>query len=336
VELLPFRFNSINFTGTKSFGELMWLSLLIIATSFILLYLGSKFLLNGIYGVSHGNNLALSFRNLLKISFVLSTPAFSIGLCTTAYGSGNIIIGSILGSNLFNLCCILGVSAFIIPVRTKLRLNRYQILMLIASMIVFIIMFNDRVISKIEGGILILTFSIYAILNICLRRKDLIEASEELQNEVNLMKRNWFHNSLNIIAGITALISGSWLLAAKISGLSGNLGLGETTFGFIIVSIGISLPLMAFSINAAFNKNTDLVLGVVVFSSILNILGVVGVSALFKSLEAMAISNIDLYGSLCIILIQIQFLHNKYKLRRDEAIFLIIIFGMYIYYLLPR
>jgi cation:H+ antiporter len=315
----------------------MILSLLTVSTSYILLYLGTRFLMKGCFRVAPDFNEAPTFRDLLKYSLILSSPAFLVGLSSAFYRSGAIIVGSVIGSNMFNLCFILGISAFIIPLRTIQKTNKLLILFLIASSLIFILLFNDRSISQKEGVILLTILLAYTFINLFLiQARESPNLSNKRQDEKQTIQRNWYYYLFQIISGLIALLAGSWLLIAKSSEIAGKFGIGDTLYGLTIASAGISIPILAGSLKSALKKNVELVIGLVVWSCIINILGVTALTALVKPLNAMAISNFDLFATMGIVILQLQFLHHKYKLRKDEAIFIVFLYIIFIYYLLPK
>jgi cation:H+ antiporter len=114
------------------------------------------------------------------------------------------------------------------------------------------------------------------------------------------------------------------------------LGVGETIIGLTIISTGTSLPELASSIVATIKKEYDIAIGNVIGSNIFNILGIIGVSSLIKPLSAIAISNFDLYAMLGATLLLLPFFRASYTLKRDEGIFMIGIYLVYLYYLWPK
>jgi cation:H+ antiporter len=315
----------------------MILSLLTVSASYILLYLGTRSLMKGCFRVAPDFGKPAVFSDLLKYSLILSSPAFFVGLSSALNGSGAIIVGSVIGSNMFNLCFILGISAFIIPLRTNQKMNKLLILFLIASSVIFMILFNDRSIDWEEGVILLSILLAFTFISLFMVQAAEIHNYTNIQeDEKQSIQRNWYFYLFQFLSGLIALLAGSWLLIARSSEIAGKFGIGETLFGLTIASAGISIPILAGSLKSASKKNVELVIGLVVWSCIMNILGVTGVAALVKPLSAMAISNFDLFATIGIALLQLQFLHHRYKLRRDEAVFIVFLYIIFIYYLLPK
>jgi cation:H+ antiporter len=311
-------------------------SILVISVSFLLLYIGTRFLVKGFFSSTPENNSLLSFAYLLKISITISAPSIFIAVLAVSLGFGKVVVGSLMGSNMFNLCFILEASAFILPVHTVLRINKHLILFLILSTLTFGILFSDRIISSAEGWGLFLLFIAYAAFN-GWRLKDYNSGlPAEPQNNLLKQDHRWYAPYHFILGGVVILLAGSWLITSNLARVSESMGLSLTLFGLLIMAPGISIPLLVTAVRANRRKNTDLLTGMVVMSSIFNILVVIGIAAIAHPLDAFAISNFDLLACLGATLVHLQLLRKKYQLRRDEAVFLIAVYGMYIYYLLPH
>jgi len=314
----------------------MGVSILILSISFFLFYLGTQFLIQAVFTTPPENDYNFTFSHLLKFSILLSTPAFMIGLASIVTGDGGLVTGCLLGSNFFNLSVILGISAFIRPVNTSMNLNKCLILLLIGCSLIILFIFNDRVISRMEGGILLLIFILFATYNL-LKQQSLIPSTfADTTAQVHLPARKWSNSAAYFGAGVFALVTGTWLLIANTRKLSMNFGFSSTQLGFIIVSAGIGIPLFINALRSNAKGRTEMVIGIVFLTSILNILVVLGISSLVKPVIGYAISNFDLYAFVGFSLFQVQLLRKKFKLKKDEALFQIIVYLMFLYYLLPK
>jgi cation:H+ antiporter len=315
----------------------MLLPIFFILISLILLYWGSSWLVKGSSSIALKAGISPLVAGLILVAFGNSLPQLAVSVNAALSGHGNIAIGNVMGSNLFNICIILGISALVSPIKIKMQLLKIEILIVIILAIVFMILFADRQISRVEGGILLFGLVLYMTLIITRARRDKsTEINTELEKSIPDQKMKWYWLAGMIVFGIGLLIAGSQLLVNGSLAIARSLGVGETIISLTIIAAGTSTPLLATSIYATSRKQFDIAIGNVVGASIFNILGVIGISALINPLSAIAISNIDLYLMIGASLLLLQFLKTNYSLKRDDGIFMIGMYLIYLYYLWPK
>jgi len=315
----------------------MILSIFYILSSLVLLYFGALWLVKGSSSLAIKAGISPLVAGLTIVAFGTSSPELVVSVNAAISNHGNIAVGNIVGSNLFNICIILGISAIISPLKIKMQLLKVDIPIVIITTIGFMLLFADRHISRIEGGLLVAGIVFYTLLNIRLsRREKNKEVLDEYAEIAKTVKTKWHISVLMILAGLAVLVAGSELLVKGAVDIARSLGVGETIIGLTIIAAGTSLPELASSIVATIRKEYDIAIGNVIGSNIFNILGILGVSSLINPLSAMAISNIDLYAMIGVTLLLLPFFRSHYTLKRDEGIFMILIYCMYIYYLWPK
>jgi cation:H+ antiporter len=302
-----------------------------------LLYLGT----NGL--IKAGSTLALKtgisplVTGLTVVAFGFSSPALFVSVNAALSGHGNMAIGTVIGSNVFNICVILGLSSVITSLSAKLKLIKIEIPVLVLATLGFILLFAERQISRFEGGILLAGLVLYTFIQIILaRREKEDEANARISKALSGGKMKWYWAAGMIAGGIGLLIAGSGLLIKGAVSIAQLLGVGETIISLTIIGAGASVPQLVSSLVAAIRKENEIVVGNVIGSSIFNILGVIGLSAIINPLSSLAFSNIDLFIILGVTLLLIPFLRSNYTLKRDEGIFMIVLYLIYVYYLWPK
>jgi len=315
----------------------MLLPIIFILISLILLYFGSSWLVKGSSSLALKAGISPLVAGLTIVAFGSSSPELFVSVNATISGHGNIAIGNVIGSNLFNICMILGIAALVAPLKIKMELLKIDILILVLTTVIFMILFADRQINRFEGGILLFGLILYTTLKIILARK---EKNEDLHIEfgksVPDQSMKWYYSASLILLGIGVLVAGSQLLINGAVAFARLLGVGETIIGLTLIAAGTSIPLLASTIAAAIKKEDDMAIGTIVGSGIFNILGVIGISSIITPLSAIAISNIDLYVMTGVTLLLLQFFRTKYILKRDDGIFMIGMYLIYLYYLWPK
>ncbi len=315
----------------------MLISVFYILISLLLLYFGANWLVKGSSALALKAGVSPLVAGLTVVAFGTSSPELVVSVNTAMAGQGNIAIGNVVGSNLFNICIILGISALVSPLKIKMQLLKIDIPILILVTGVFMFLFIDRHISRLEGIILVSGILLYTAGNIYMARKEKnAEVLEEFNESVSPGKIKWYWSAGMVIGGIGILVAGSEFLVKGAVDIARSLGVGETIIGITIIAAGTSLPELASSIVATIRKEYDIAIGNIVGSNIFNILGIVGISSLVKPLSAIAISNIDLYVMLGVTMLLLPFFRTQYTLKRDEGFFMIALYGMYLYYLWPK
>ena len=315
----------------------MLLSVFFVLSSLILLYFGASWLVKGSSSLALKAGVSPLVAGLTVVAFGTSSPEMVVSVNAAISGHGNIAIGNVVGSNLFNICIILGISALVAPLKIKLQLLKIDIPVLILTTIGFMLLFADRHISRVEGVVLVSGIMIYTVVNIILaRREKSAEVLAEFDESVPDPKIKWYWSAGLILLGLGVLIAGSELLVKGAVVIARSLGVGETIISLTIIAAGTSMPELASSIVATMKKEYDIAIGNIIGSNIFNILAIVGISSIVNPLSAIAISNIDLYVMLGVTLLLLPFFRTSYTLKRDEGIFMIGIYLIYMYYLWPK
>ena len=315
----------------------MLLSVFYVLISLVLFYFGALWLVKGSSSLALKAGISPLVAGLTIVAFGTSSPELVVSVNAAISGHGNIAIGNVVGSNLFNICIILGISAIIAPLKIRMQLLKIDIPVLIITTVGFMLLFADRQISRYEGGILLFGLILYTILNVKLARHEKnADVHAEFKESIPDQKMKWYWSAGLILVGLGVLIGGSVILVKGAVSIARSLGVGETIIGLTIIAAGTSMPELASSIVATIKKEYDIAIGNIIGSNIFNILGIIGVSSIIRPLSAMAISNIDLYIMIGVTLLLLPFFRSKYTLKRDEGIFMIVIYLIYLYYLWPK
>lgn len=196
----------------------------------------------------------------------------------------DIALGNVVGSNLFNVLFILGVSALITPLVVHQQLIRQEVPVMVGVSLLLWALAADGGIGRGDGALLFLLVVGYTFLIIRQSRQETAavreEYAESMPGDGNSWDQHWGAQTLLVLAGLGLLVLGSrWLVEGAVA-FAQYLGVSELIIGLTIVAIGTSLPEVATSILAAIKGEKDIAVGNVVGSNIFNILAVLGVSSL--------------------------------------------------------
>jgi len=249
----------------------------------IALIFGAELMVRG------ASKLALSFGisplvvGLTVVAFGTSSPELAVSVQSAWSGQVDIALGNVVGSNIFNVLFILGLSALIAPLLVHRQLIRQEVPMMVAFSLLLWVLASDSGLSRGDGLLLVSLLLAYTVLVIRQSRRDNL-ALREIESELPAVDdrawdAHWLMQILLVAAGMGLLVVGSnWLVEAAVT-LARQLGMSEVVVGLTIVAAGTSLPEVATSVMAAIRGQRDIAVGNVVGSNIFNILAVLGISA---------------------------------------------------------
>jgi cation:H+ antiporter len=316
--------------------------------TYILLFLGFPILVEGADLLVRGaSSLARKLGTsdlvigLSIVAFGTSSPELFVNVIASVQGSSSIAVGNIIGSNIFNILIILGISAVIYPLTVTVGTVYKEIpILLLASLLVGILgndalidRGNASVLTRIDG-IVMLTFFVvfvYHIFGIIKSQKDKLELV--VQKEYGPAKI-----IILLLLGFAMLFTGSKFVVDGAVKLANLFGASESVIGLTIVACGTSVPELTTSAVAAAKKKTDIAVGNIVGSNIFNVFFILAISAIVRPVPiAYMQDNISIAVSIfaSLLLFIMMFTGRKYYLlERWEGILFIVIYIAYIYYLL--
>ena len=313
----------------------MLVSIIYILISLVALYFGASWLVKGASSLAERFGVSTLVVGLTVVAFGTSTPELIVSAEATAKGLGGIAIGNVIGSNIFNIGIILGLSALIFPLKTNMQIIRFDTPVMILVAIAFFILFLDNQINWIEGSVFLLALIGYTVFNVIKSRQENKKSViMEFNESVPKISRHWLLDVAFITVGLAALIAGSRLLVIGAVDLARLIGLSEAVIGLTIVAAGTSMPELATSVVAAVKKQPDIAIGNVVGSNIFNILGILGISSLIKPIVAPEINLTDSLVMIGLSLLVLPLIKTGFTLKRWEGAVFMIIYLVYIIYLI--
>ena len=264
--------------------EIMWAWAAIVA-GLIVLVGGGELLVSGASKLAAAARISPLVIGLTVVAFGTSAPELVVSVQASLRGSPDLAIGNVVGSNIFNVLFILGLSAVIVPLVVASEFIRRDVPIMIGVSVLLLILSLDGNIGRIDGALLFAGIVGYTVWCIRASRQDNQVVQQEFAAEwgqENPRKR-WsmaIHVFL-VLSGLVLLVIGStWLIHGSVL-VAKSFGVSELVIGLTIVAAGTSLPELATSIIAAVKGERDIAVGNVVGSNIFNILSVLGLSALF-------------------------------------------------------
>jgi cation:H+ antiporter len=297
----------------------------------ILLFIGAELLVKG--GASLARRLGLSpiVVGLTVVAFGTSAPELIVSVGGSLKGHGDIAVGNVVGSNIFNLAVILGLAAIISPLRIQLSIIKIDVPIMIAITLLAAGLILFAALPRAGGLFLLMLLIAYTVFTIRLSRKKASARVEaEFEKSVPAPVASIVYEFVFIGIGLGMLFGGSGLFMNSAVHLARSLGISEAVIGLTIIAAGTSMPELTTSILAAVRGHTDISVGNIIGSNIFNILGILGVAAALTPLRAPGINPLDIWVMVGFSVALLPLLWTESKLQRWEGAALL---GGYLVYL---
>lgn len=278
----------------------MLVDILILIGSLVLILVGANKLTDGASAVASRWGVSDLVIGLTVVAFGTSTPELVISLVSAFKGSAPLAVGNVVGSNLFNIFAIIGITAMILPIRVHKSILTTEIPMVILSSVLLLVMANGPLldgfatssITRIDGIILLMFFIIF--MSHTFASAKAAPKSSVQPEAANVKPMSGIRATLYIIGGLAGLVAGGEGFVRSASSIASSLGVSEAVIGLTIVAAGTSLPELATSVAAALKGKEGIAVGNVIGSNIFNIFLVLGLTSTVKPLTLGSIDNFDL------------------------------------------
>jgi len=315
--------------------ELLMIALYITG-GLVLLYFGADWLVQGAVTLALHLGLSPLIVGLTVVALGTSVPEALVSVQAAIGHQGGIALGNVIGSNILNIALILGLSAFLSPLKVDSHLVKADVPLLAGATFMLVVLLEDFHISRMEGGFLLLCIVGYVAGNIMTVKRTSPEENkiEGVELPEDHSKNLWRDVGL-LILGIVTLGFGADFLVTGAVDLARIFGLSEALIGLTIVSIGTGTPELATALMATFRKTPDLAIGNAVGSNIFNIMFVLGIAGLVAPLDGKGISSVDLYVMLGVTILLLPTVWTGRILDRKEGFLFLAIYVGYLYHLWP-
>ena len=243
---------------------------------------GAEWLVRGASRIATTAGISPLVVGLTVVAFGTSSPELAVSVMSAFKGQADLALGNVVGSNIFNVLFILGISALIVPLVVAQQLVRFDVPVMIAVSLLILLMGLDGSIGRLDGFILFAGVVAYTIFLIRQSRKESsAEVKAEYDEEFGAKgPAAWAKNLFFVIVGLGGLMLGSnWFVDGAVS-IAEAFGVSELVIGLTIVAAGTSMPEVATSIVAAIKGERDIAVGNVVGSNIFNLFCVLGLSSI--------------------------------------------------------
>lgn len=318
----------------------MIIELILLIVGLGVLVFGADLMVRGASSIALSLGISTLVVGLTVVAFGTSAPELFVSVAAAFEGKGDVAIGNIIGSNIFNILIIIGLTAVLAPVQIARSVSwREMPIMLIAAGL-FWIFSMDGTISQLEGGVLALGILLYIVENYLVVRYGKSSLTSEILQEIEeeetaQARRPLIKNLIFIIFGLAGLIAGAELVVGNATLIAQSIGISDLVIGVTLVAVGTSLPELATTCVAALKGEPDLAVGNAVGSNIFNVLCVIGFTALIQplSVSSQALGfDLPFMFIACILFWPAMLLFGK--LGRFSGLCMLGVYGSYIYLVL--
>lgn len=305
---------------------------LLLFLGFLLLIKGADLFVEGASSLSAYFNLPPLLIGLTIVAFGTSAPEASVSFVASLDGSGDLILGNIIGSNIFNILMVIGVSSMIMTIRVfKNTIIKEFPLALFSALLLFFLV-HDGVISRTDGIILLLGFGVFLFYLI-----KMAKLGQEIDSSITDIKALPLSRTIVfLIFGLLMVIFGGNVVVNNASKIAMQWGMSEALVGITIVAIGTSLPELVTSAVAAYKGQSDIALGNIIGSNLFNVLFILGTSAVINPIFASGKFFTDIIFLTLVTGITYFFAFTKSEINKFEGASLILFYIVYMIYIIIR
>ena len=305
---------------------------------------GADWLTDGAASIAHHFGIPTIVVGLTIVAVGSSMPEFVVSVVSAFKGNVDMALGNVVGSNIFNILGIVGITALVMPITIDRRNMKYDVpFVVLSSLFIAITAFDSFFdttnpvvdsISRSDGLLMLCTFAVFMSYTMSIAQKDPDKATDTPANE-HKQSPLW-KNILFVLIGLVLLVAGGDGLVEGASGIARWIGISESVIALTIVSAGTSAPELAASVMAAKKGDTAMALGNVVGSVVFNVFFVLGTSAVIFPLGIGGVTATDilvLLGASVLLWILTAFGQKQLIITRTEGAILVIVAIAYYTYL---
>lgn len=313
---------------------------LLLIIGFGLLIKGADFFVSGSSAIARLLRVSPLLIGLTIVAFGTSAPEATVSIIAALEGSAEISLGNVIGSNILNITLVVGITAFLYPLKVENETIKKEIPFALLASSVLLVLISDKalqgsthnLLTRSDGLVFIFFLGIflYYVFEVAMQdRQERVE--EEDPNDAK-----WGKSVLFAVIGLAAIIFGGDLVVKNGTEIALALGMSETLVGLTIIAIGTSLPELVTSITAALKKESEIALGNIVGSSIFNILFVLGASSVITPLTVEQKMFTDNIIMIILTILLLIFSRTNFKIGKREGIILVVIYLIYLAYIIFR
>lgn len=302
---------------------------LIALIGFVMLIKGADIFVEGASSIAKRFHIPEMIIGLTIVAMGTSLPELSVSFISALNGQSDMSIANVIGSNIFNLLMILGVSAFIKTLPIKQSSINDIFILIAATALLLILSYFGLSLMWFDGLIMLCLFAYFI-------RKMIKESKDNNSKEENSEPLPMIKTIIFIVLGAAGIICGGNLVVNGATTIAQIFGMSDNLIGLTVVAVGTSLPEFVTSVIATKKGKLDIAIGNVMGSNIFNILFVLGISSLFNVLTVSAVTLIDIFFSLYISMALLCVICKFNKIGKLSGVTFIVLYVSYLIFTIIR
>lgn len=312
----------------------MWSEVILVIVGMALIVAGANFLTDGASAIAQRLRIPQLIIGLTIVAFGTSAPELVVSVIGSLEGSGGIAVGNVIGSNIFNVLCVLGAVALVHPVPVSLNTLRFDLPIALVASILLILVLSDMaldgmpsLVSRSEALTLVLFGVLFLLYTIVVGK----QGDNGAEAEASGRPLHWLLALLYLVGGFAGLVYGGKLFVDHATKIATSLGVSDTLIGLTLVAWGTSLPELATSLVAAAKGNTGIAVGNVVGSNIFNVFFVLGIAGTVHPLRDLQFTSLDIWMQLLAMVLALctALFWGKREIKRAEGGLMLLVFLLY-------
>lgn len=307
---------------------------LILVGSLVLIIVGASLLTDGSVAMAKRLRVPEFIVGLTVVAVGTSMPELVVSLLSAIGGKGDMAIGNVVGSNIFNIFATLGVCALCAPiVFTRTNVRRDIPTCIIATLALLGVTYLNQDITRVEGIILLVGYVVMIWLTIRADRKAMAASGQAEQSEDGVKQMAVWKIPVWIVLGLAGLIYGGSIFVESASDIARAWGVSEATIAITLVAGGTSLPELASSVVSILKGSASLALGNVLGSNISNILLILGTCSTVTPLTMGEVAMTDVWVAVAAVaaVMLSAYVIGRDKLTRVEGVIFLVCYAAYVY-----
>lgn len=312
-------------------------SVVLVVVGLVALVAGAELLVRGARHLAVNLGVSPLVVGLTVVAFGTSAPELAVGVQAALNGETSLAMGNVVGSNMFNVLGVLGISSLIGALVVHQKLIRGELRIVLATTLAVLLIALGGVITRWWGVVLLGGIVVYTVWAIRRERDEPEDVVAEYEAEfgppAGQVSPHWAFNVGLVVVGLVALVIGSRWLVSGASDIAVGVGMSELLVGVTIVAVGTSLPELATSVVAAIRGERDIAVGNVVGSNLFNLLVVLGLSAIVSPSGVPVDDTViafQLPALLFVSMLCIGVLWTGYAIQRWEGVMFLVLYLAYL------
>lgn len=325
----------------------MFWSIIFLLVGFAVLIKGASALIDSSAGLAKIYKIPTFVIGLTLVAFGTSLPELTVSIFGSVSGNSGLVVGNIVGSNIANVALILGLTAFIRPLRFENpKMVRYEIpYIILAGLVLFFLGFDQifqnhgvsfNRLTLGDGLILLLffvIFSFYVFGN--LKSGQILESQVEKKEKISARDPVW-KLYLKTFIGLIGVIGGGKLVVDNGVLLAHGLGVSEMLIGLTIIAVGTSLPEIVTSLVSMLKRQEDIAIGTIIGSNVINIFLILGISSVIRPIELTSAELFDVFFMIAVSVLLFLFAYFRKQLSKLSGSVFLILYAVYIAFAVYR